>query len=68
MHKLSRFSLTLVRDGDSTRFPLIEIISYHKSYTYMNEIGNPSSQVKADDSQLTIHSVYSLTLWIVTNG
>lgn len=51
MHKLSRFSLTLVRDGDSTRFPLIEIISYHKSYTYMNEIGNPSLQVKADDSQ-----------------
>lgn len=50
MHKLI-FSLTLVRDGDSTQFPLIEIISYHKSYTYMNEIGNPSSQVKADDSQ-----------------
>lgn len=66
MHKLI-FSLTLVRDGDSTQFPLI-IISYHKSYTYMNEIGNPSSQVKADDSQLTIHSVYSLTLWIVTHG
>lgn len=66
MHKLI-FSLTLVRDGDSTQFPLI-IISYHKSYTYMNEIGNPSLQVKADDSQLTIHSVYSLTLWIVTHG
>lgn len=27
----------------------------------MNEIGNPSSQVKADDSQLTIHSVSLFT-------
>lgn len=27
----------------------------------MNEIGNPSSQMKADDSQLTIHSVSLFT-------
>lgn len=62
MHKLI-FSLTLVRDGDSTQFPLI-IISYHKSYTYMNEIGNPSSQVKADDSQCVFTNIVDRHPWV----